>query len=199
MKRLASLVLLCTISLAAHASLVSWVAGDPGTTRQVWSFDTNTNPALPEIDENQYGDAVAAISNTINPTAYSWSNGVWSGTAFSLTIDIPNNPVANPYKEVVVEVIYQGQIVLNWVMDSDWNDFENTFSCDADLGNGWIKRTDIWRIEPNPSSERVCYGFRAETGAVAAVDTAMVETICVPEPATLAFLGLTAIFARKRK
>jgi hypothetical protein len=201
MKRLAVLILLCGFSLAAQASLTDWSVGDPGTTRQEWLFNTGTNPALPDTQENPYakGDVVAVISNVLHPDAYSWADGVWSGSKFSLTIDIPNNPVANPWKEVLVEVVYKGTIVDEWVMDNNWNDFTKITGSDTDLRNGWMKRTDLWRIEPNPSSERLCYGFNAPTGALAAVDSITVSTICIPEPATSVLLGLAAIALRKKK
>jgi hypothetical protein len=205
MKRLAALILLCSISLAVQASLTAWNAGDPGTTRQEWLFNTGDSPALPEIDENQYGDAHATISNVLHPDSFSWAEGVWSGSKFSITIDVPNNPVANPSKEVLVELIYKGLIVDEWVMDNEWNEFTKITGFDADLGNGWMKRTDLWRIEPNPISERLCYGFNAATGGLAAVDSFAVSTICasgtviIPEPVTLILLGLGSFALRKRK
>jgi hypothetical protein len=203
MKRLIALVLLCSFSMAAQAtfSLINWNPGDPGTTRQVWQFNTGEKSALPEIDENPYeGDLVAKITNALHPDAYSWADGVWSGSKFSITMDIPNNPVANPWKEVLVEVIYQGTIVDEWAMDSDWNEFEKLMTYDTCLGNGWMKRTDLWYIAPNPNSERLCYGFNpAVTGAPAAVDSITVSTICVPEPVTMMLLSLGAMFLRKVK
>jgi hypothetical protein len=200
MKRLIALVLLCVCSLASHADF-DWKVGDPGTTRQEWLFNTGDSPVLPEIDNNPYGgDPVAMISNVLHPDAYSWADGVWSGSKFSITIDIPNNPVANPWKEVLVEVIYKGTIVDEWVMDSDWNEFEKRTSDDVYLDNGWIKRIDLWHIEPNPNSERLCYGFNpAVTGAPAAVDSISVSTICIPEPATMLLLSLGAVILRKKK
>jgi hypothetical protein len=199
MKRLAVLILLCGLSIGSQASLMIWHVGDSGTTYQQWLFNSDVNPAAPEIAQNPYDDAVAAINNTLNPTAFSWSDGVWSGSKFSLTMDIPNNPAANPSKEVLVELVYQGQIVLSWAMDNDWNDFDNMVSQDTDLGNGWKKHTDLWRIEPNPSFERVCYGFNAETGGLAAVDSVAVSTICIPEPLTMVLLMLGTIALRKIK
>jgi hypothetical protein len=202
MKRLIALVLLCGFSMAAQATFnLNWNHGDQGTTRQVWLFNTGDSPVLPEIDENQYeGDLVARISNVLHPDAYSWADGVWSGSKFSITMDIPNNPVANPWKEVLVEVVYKGTIVDEWAMDSDWNEFEKLMSYDIQLSDGWMKRIDLWYIEPNPNSERLCYGFNAAaTGALAAVDSITVSTICIPEPATMLLLSLGAITLRKRK
>jgi len=40
---------------------LGWTRGDPGSTYQVWTFDDDNNPALPEIDENPYGTAEANI------------------------------------------------------------------------------------------------------------------------------------------
>lgn len=203
MKRLIALILVCGFSLAAQASLgvVNWKVGDPGTTQQEWLFNTGGSPVLPEIDNNPYeGDPVAIISNVLHPDAYSWADGVWSGSKFSITMDIPNNPVANPWKEVLVEVVYKGTIVDEWVMDSDWNEFENLMSYDVFLDNGWMKRVDLWYIEPNPNSERLCYGFNSSaTGAPAAVDSISVSTICTPEPITMLLLSLGAIVLRKKK
>jgi hypothetical protein len=202
MKRLIALVLLCSFSLAAQAmmSTINWNPGDPGTTRQVWQFDTNASPALPEIDENQYGDATAKIGNALHPDAFSWADGIWTGSKFSVTMDIPNNPVANPWKEVLVEIVYKGTIVDEWARDCEWNEFENLMSYDVQLDNGWTKRVDLWHIEPNPNSERLCYGFNpVVTGAPAAVDSITISTICAPEPVTMLLLSLGAIVLRKVK
>jgi hypothetical protein len=202
MRRLIAIVLLCGISLAAQASIsmIGWNPQDGATTLQVWRFDTGTNPALPETDENPYGDAVAKVGNALNPTAFAWGNGMWYGSKFSVTIDVPNNPVANPWKEILVEVVYQGTIVDEWAMDSDWNEFEKLMSYDIDLCNGWTKRVDLWYIEPNPDSERLCYGFNpAVTGAQAAVDSISISTICIPEPVTMVLLSIGAVLLRRVK
>jgi len=201
MKRLMVVVLLVTFTLAAQPSFASitWQPGDPGTTLQVWMFDTSANPAVPEIDGNQYGDPVANIKNNLPNNPLGWANGVWSGSAFSVTIDIPNNPVPNLWKEVLVEMIYKGTIQLAWVKNADEDDFRNVDRFSVDLGNGWTKLTDLWRIEPNPDWERVCYGFSAPTGALAGLDSIRISTICIPEPATMLLLSLGALVLRKKK
>jgi len=202
MKRLALLAICCFSIMAwntATASVVDWSVGDPGTTYQMWDFGTDMNPVAPEIDQNQFGDAVAKISNGMNPD-FTWANGVWSGTKFSVTIDIPNQPIANPYKEVLVELVYKGTIVLDWVKTAQWDDFTKIYTEDIDLGNGWTKRVDVWQFEPNPDWERICYGFNPEvTGAPAAIDSIAVSTICVPEPMTLGLLGLGFAALRRKK
>jgi hypothetical protein len=194
-------VLLCTFTLAAQPSFASinWNPGDPGTTLQEWLFNTPDNPAAPETDENQYGDPVANIKNNLPNNPFGWANGVWSGSAFSVTIDIPNNPVPNLWKEVQVEVIYKGTLILAWVRNGDGAEFSNVDWSFTDLGNGWTKLTDLWRIEPNPDWERVCYGFEALTGALAAVDSIRISTICIPEPATMLLLSLGVLVLRKKK
>jgi hypothetical protein len=205
MKRLMILIAVCCFSLASQAGLTNWNPGVAGTTQQVWQFNTGDKTVLPEIYDNPYYNPnenvlAAKISNALHPDAFTWADGVWSGSKFSMTMDIPNNPVANPWKEVLVEVVYKGTIVDEWVMDSDWNEFEKLLSYDIQLCDGWMKRIDLWYIEPNPNSERLCYGFNPSvTGAPAAVDSISVSTICIPEPVTMLLLSLGAITLRKRK
>jgi len=205
MMRKLSILVLCIAGLAQAAttgSIVDWKVGDPGTTYQMWDFTTDANPAAPDVDNNPYGDypaVKAKISNVGNPDFY-WRDGVWRGNKFSVTMDIPNNKVANPYKEIVVEIVYQGTIVQNWAT-VDFSAFYSPVQSNvADLGNGWLKRTDLYHIEPNPNWERLCYGFNpAVTGAPAAVDSIAVSTICIPEPMTMSLLGLGLVALRKKR
>ena len=64
--------------------------------------------------------------------------------------------------------------------------------------DGWITDAYDFIIEPNPEFEVI--GLKFEPGAVAFVDQVVIDTICVPEPATMALLaiGVFALLKRRR-
>ena len=75
----------------------------------------------------------------------------------------------------------------------------------SDLGSnittepdGWKVLTIGWRIEPNPEWEEILLQFQ-DSGAD--VDYVIVDTICIPEPATLLVVfvgGVLAVLRRSR-
>ena len=65
--------------------------------------------------------------------------------------------------------------------------------------DGWTTRTDKWHIEPNPDEEWINYHWLIGDGDVIALDYVNVYTICVPEPMTIALLGLGGLVLRRRR
>jgi len=169
-----------------------------GSTYQSWDFATNANPAAPEVSQNPFGTASVILAPTSNGTSLVWDNGVWSSTEFSANFTVPNQPVANELKEMVVQIRYRGgDFYLSWAIDSGGNQFTLT-SRDVVTENGWNTVTDKYQIRPNPNTEYLCYGFSGVT-APAALDWVTIDTRCIPEPATMALLGLGMLLGRKRK
>ncbi len=194
---LAAVLLLATgLSATADDVIPAPWRGDANTTIQEATFSQSgniswesvTNPfGTPDIwmygDVSQWNDQAEGRSGVI-----SWGD---SGNGFSM--DIPNNEDANLEKRIWVQVTYYGAGPTIWKAvgigtgGGSWAGLpplEDT----VNHSDGWVTDAREMVIQPNPSSEFV--GIRW-TGA-GMVDQIVVETICVPEPATTA-LGFAAL------
>ncbi|MCE5341675.1 MAG: PEP-CTERM sorting domain-containing protein [Planctomycetaceae bacterium] len=216
-----SKIVICVLIICSLANFASagmwWTRGVAGSTYQKWTFDDTDNPAAPEIDQNPYGDASAAITVTAGTITtvgewrpdYQGRSGVWIGDTAVVDLTIPNNPITNDYKEIWIEVGCRGHFppdVLNaptsgFVLGTGYDVLAPTGVTVTDLGFNFVELSDGWRtltfglgISPNPSSETIRFTL-LNSGAY--VDYIAVDTICiaVPEPATLAVLGFGAILS----
>lgn len=216
-KFVALTVVLCAASAFAALDIdpAPW-RGLDGSTYQSWDFLTNAKDDItPDDDQNPYGTATLTISGSyfestgyyiVGPSSYAEHDGVW-GFKSTMIIDIPNNPVENPYKEVWLQITFAGvtsagtAATPNIFMLPEGNeaaavemrpDLVNLI----DLGDGYYHATYHGILIPNPESE-IAVIMPAECTLY--VDDLIVETICVPEPATVALLcaGL-AMLTRKK-
>lgn len=180
----------------------------PGQTYQEWTFDDNDNPAIPEIDMNPYGTATAAISGAPGSAPPEWvsdlagASGVWQAEqVIQITLEIPNQEIRNPYKEIYLEIGFLGDLEAFSVFPTPFGGTVDLVDQQIELvgpADGWKKLTATYIIEPNPDSESICYSFSSD--AVAAVDYVIVNTVCVPEPLTVSLLGLGGLLVlRKRR
>lgn len=183
--------------------------GGPGTTFQEWGFDTNANPAAPTASNNPYGNATAAV--TVGSFGSGWldqlpgmgtQTGYWDlgGEGGQIVLDIANRPQALPYKEVWVQVTYFRDLTQAPSVSVPGAQFVSgqTLTLEAvQTGGSWLVDQSLWRIEPNPSSEQVIITSNPAWGGV--VDQIVVDTICAPEPASLALLGLMGAFLIGRR
>ena len=195
-KLTAVLISLCLCTIASAVTV-------PATTYQEWHFDTPANPALPEVDLNDYGTAsidISAQGDVHGAAGYydEWLGrlGVWHADITQLTITVPNNPIPNEYKEVWVEVGFRGNLVEWGILDPPAGATLLGSTVNA-AGGGWQVLNIGWEIRPNPDSETIFLEFW-DSGAD--VDYVIVDTICVPEPTTICLLGLGGLaLLRKRK
>jgi len=204
-KRVLILAVAVALFVAAPASAALWWnPGDPGSTHQEWTFDDADNPAAPEVDQNPFGTASATISSgpyDPDPEWYAdWlgRQGVWQGEEMNIWVGIPNRRLEEPYKEIWVEVIYDGTITAAEVSpyfptQPAVVSITSLGSTITNINDDWKKIVMGWRVEPNPYSEAICMDF---TGGV---DSLTVDTICIPEPATICLLGLGCLLLRRRR
>ena len=197
-----------------HSVWDSWQNG-------LWTSDyiaADTFEAQPASDLVYDGPADASISE---PSTYVSNLAPWDGVGerfdlievngdMQLDFWIPNFD-ENPMKEISVQITY-----------SPWEDVFPVFWVDAFMGDqsdvefdyafqklashthddGWVTDAFTIIIEPNPTDELLTLSFDSQAGwepYPMYVDQVVVDTKCIPEPATLAVLGLGAALALRRK
>jgi len=201
-----TLLLMFVVGVLIAAGPVAATPLQSGETYQEWAFDDNSNPSIPEIDLNPYGPASAIIAGSASGPPAVWAaellgrGGVWQGEQLvDITIEIPNQMIPNPYKEIRLEIGFIGDLAGFSVFPIPFGGSVELVSQEVEVVDdvtGWKKLTAMYVIEPNPDREAICYGF---AGAPSAVDYVIVKTICVPEPLTISMLGLGGLMLARRR
>jgi hypothetical protein len=177
---------------------------NPYATHEVWSFSAwNYGPVQPDPGwHNENGDTppLLVVSSGSNwDASVGQHQGVWT-LCGEMDFIIPNYPdTARPEKDIVVDVIWKGAGKSNFIPDKPLLGIE----CDYD--KVIIQKDDIFRSEdgfittrfvlnvfPNPATEWIVL-----KGDIM-VDSVSIDTICIPEPATLGLLIGGAVMAIRR-
>lgn len=205
MKRLLLMALVLAI-LTPAAMADDWFPppwrGEPGTTWQGWEFDTDIPDPLPDFGVNPYGDPTIIVQPGIGQQWLpDWEQrpGVWplSGT---INVDIPNSPIPNPFKEIWVQLTWLPQVQGEYALEI-WGESELFPGVQVPahevnneiLPDGWNHTTFSIILEPNPPFEHIFIG-----GTVM-VDELVIDTWCVPEPATMSLMGIAGLVALRRR
>lgn len=188
--------------------------GDPYTTFQEWRFDTGANPAVPESYDNEYGQPSAEITPGFLSEGWfeqlpgffgTTQTGYWDlgGAEGEMALTIDNYNEARPYKEIWVQVTYYGSFPYSapsvTVPGATLLDSQPGLVVENVPGGGiWLLDQSIWRIEPNPTDEQILI---ESIGNGLIIDQVIVDTICVPEPTSLAGLMVVAglMWIRRRR
>ena len=207
-RRMLLLVALCVISLSS----VSFAAlndvnppawrGLPGSTMQVWDFSYPDNPAIPEVVVNPYGNPTVTLTEGQYYPTYNGADGVWRVTAIgSIDVYIPNTQDTGPdtWKEIILQISYADpygqpgwEIPILTVPAA-----ESVTRVDSlILPNGYYHDTYHIIIRPNPPEEIIDL---VSIQCAMYVDQIIVDTICLPEPATISMLGLGLLGFIKRR
>ena len=193
-----SLCVVLLLALPAEAGLW-WQPEDPGTTYQKWDFTIVAPSGAgytsdPEVVDNpnlDVHDLVAQISPVYQGSlTYDQDTGFWGNPAIAVDLEIPNYENPNLYKEIWVDL---GDGVMAETIVPNGHDGPSTsFITEVLPGEGiWEFGVRIW---PNPQFEKIAFNVVSATGAQDVyLDTIEVWTICVPEPASLALLGLGSL------
>jgi hypothetical protein len=207
MKRASVLCVILGLMLALNTvwaddlNLPPWTRGDPRTTYQRWEFGTDNLSPPPELDyHNPLGQPVMTLPDT-------WPNSVWLSTwegrdgvwrlenPDDIYIDILNFNETYPFKEIWMQITYMAQEGAAPIVLTNPK-FEELYVSDPEpVGAYWHVTYQI-TIEPNPASETIVV---QPAGCTTYLDEIVIDTICVPEPATFCLLGLGALALLRRR
>ena len=201
------LVALCVLSLASisqAAMLAPAWRGDAGTTYQEWGFSTDANPVDADIYDNIYGTPIAEINPITGGTEwkaddfFTGHTGVWlieRGSKLNLIIPNTDNTGPETSKEIWMNIIYSASGIPEFLTDPMFANIE--LIQHENLGSGYWHDVIKFTLEDNPTEETITIQPRDCT---LYVDSIAIDTICIPEPATMSLLGLAGLALRiKRK
>jgi len=171
--------------------------GQPNTTFGLWEFYTPNPSPLPDEGHYPFGPPSMAIYPGVGQVWQSeWNGrtGVWPLSG-EIWLGIPNSPIQRPWKDIHIQLTWGPQAPGNTpiVMSTQPISVPGTLVQTTPLGSGWFHSVYTIRLEPNPSWEQILI-----TGGID-VDELVVDTICIPEPATLGLLGLGLVAIWRRR
>jgi len=187
-----------------------WDHGDPTFTHQEWEFYTDQRLFVPpDIDDNPYEGPHYA--NIIGGQPHrSEAGGAWlwypgcGGT--DMAFRIPNE--SDPFKVKLVWL--EITVTVAPSRDLTVDDIEATCGApsmptvtllwDKVLSSGGrYYYQALWELDPQPDEEWVTFIPKPNTGEQFAIEEVDIDTICIPEPATLSLLVLGGVALLRRR
>jgi hypothetical protein len=204
--RIGTLVLILGVLaiLSADAfSMPVWRKTGATTTFEEWSFKewNYYGPFEPDPNwKNDFETPLLQVSNTAQWTEYMGQHqGVWT-LGGEMDLMIPNFQVAQPKKEIWLELTWKGSSTRGFLPNKpiigigcDYEDMQmhqELLTTDNEGWNTTLFKIDIW---PNPPLEYITI-----KGNIL-VDQVVIDTECIPEPATLGLLIGGVFLALRRK
>jgi len=204
-KKLKLLTLCLAVILAAGSTsfaaleleVPEW-RGDDGSTFQQWSFSNDSLEPLPDDPfDNDYGPPELSV-RPMPGADWRSDTGAWPLSG-QIDVYIPNRPQPNDKKEILLQVIWKTEDLdpSRTMPDQPWvavlpfsqMDMSRNDTTEA----GWTLSVFRINLYPNPPEE----WFTIKGDII--VDHLAIDTRCLPEPATVALLGLGALVVFRRK
>jgi hypothetical protein len=192
---LVALAFLAAPALADDLYPPSW-RGSLDTTFEHWTFDTDQYPTwLPEQADNPYGQPYI---HTLGGGEH-WDDslpgdrfGIMTTSSDTVCVELPNVPTQNDWKLVYVQMTWWHNAPPDPISDPPG---QVNLIQELSLPTAWgYSSWEIW-IPGNPPSETV--SFVADS-ATLYMDQLVVDTICIPEPASLLLFGLAGLCLLRR-
>ena len=177
------------------------------TTYQQWEFgDASLNPP-PDYASDPYplepGPAMT-IPDDWPDAAYLPSHldmaGVWmleskDSPLGEIRVTIQNFPDDNLFKYIWMQITYSAKEAAAPLVLTNPGYTDIVISDPLAVGDHWYITYDI-TLEPNPPSEIIVI---QPAGCTTYIDEIVIDTICIPEPATLLMLGLGGLALLRRR
>lgn len=185
--------------------------GLPGTTSQVWEFNEPIEPGEPGywiLPDGPAPNGPPPLENTELhwiPGDEPWDHwlpedmGRFGVVPLSGFLDVVvDNYDTHPenYKLIWLQLTWRPQDVGEEPIFTNLDpvpDMLPALMDEVPLGSGWMASTYSWGFYYNPPSEMFTIGGTIN------VDELVIDTWCMPEPATIALLGLGALGLIRRK
>jgi hypothetical protein len=190
------LLILCVIVFLGAGSIASamdvhpptW-RGQPATTMQQWEFSTFNFTPAPNIVHNPYGNPLLWANTHSWIDVMDGRQGIWPLSG-ELDVYIPNRPEIQLEKLIWIQLTWKPEDQINPFLPNEPMVGVTPFNmmtmsrADTLLNDGWTYSLFEIAIWPNPIEEWITV-----KGNIF-VDELVIDTYCIPEPATIALLGL---------